>query len=103
MVKHLASGKIYAMKVQDKAYIAEKNLFKYAKQEQRILALSIGYPFIVQMKESFQTAAKLFLVLEYCPCGNLRRILRKQRGDRLTEHQARVYVSEIAMAIEYLH
>jgi len=55
------------------------------------------------MKESFQTAAKLFLVLEYCPCGNLRRILRKQRGDRLTELQARIYVSEIAMAIEYLH
>jgi len=26
MVKHLKSGKIYAMKVQDKAYIAEKNL-----------------------------------------------------------------------------
>lgn len=55
------------------------------------------------MKESFQSSKKLYLVLEYCPCGNLRRILRKQAENKLTEDQARVYICEIVLAIKHMH
>lgn len=54
------------------------------------------------MKESFQNEKKLFIILEYCSCGNLTRILRK-KGGKLTETQARNYICEIILAIGYLH
>ena len=43
------------------------------------------------------------MVLEYCPCGNLGRVLKKQKGGRLSEDQARIYICEIILAIEFLH
>ena len=43
------------------------------------------------------------MVLEYCPCGDLRRIKNKKQNSRFTEQAARKYVSEIASAINYLH
>ena len=55
------------------------------------------------MKESFQTPSKLFLVLEYCPCGNIRKYLRKQPNHKFTEDQARIYICEIILAIKHLH
>ena len=64
--------------------IDEQNFLKFAKSEQRILKKVSGHPFIVNMKESFQNHKKLFIILEYCACGNLTRILSK-RGGRLSE------------------
>ena len=64
------------------------------------------HPFIVQMYESFQNDAKLFIVLEYCPGGNLSRILRKNKTNgkaMLSESEARHYICEVILAIEHLH
>ena len=76
---------------------------KFAKAEQKILARVSKHPFIVQMKQSFQNARKLFLILEYCPCGDLARVLKRQSADRLSEDQARTYACEIILAVEHLH
>ena len=79
---------------------------KFVKSEQRILALMPPHPFIVQMYESFQNDAKLFIVLEYCPGGNLSRILRKNKTNgkaMLSESEARHYICEVILAIEHLH
>lgn len=54
------------------------------------------------MKESFQNEKKLFIILEYCSCGNLTRILSK-KGGRLSETQAKIYICEIILAIKHLH
>ena len=43
----------------------------------------------------------MFLLLEYCPCGDLGKVLEKQR--RLTEDVARIYACEIILGLEYLH
>ena len=103
LCRYVHTGQTYAMKVQDKTMIDQMNFLKFARSEQRILAKVSKHPFIVQMRESFQNERKLFLVLEYCPCGNLSRVLRKQRARRLSEDQARIYICEIIQAIEYLH
>jgi len=39
--------------------------------------------------------------LEYCPCGDIGDILKKER--RFGEEVARIYISEIILALEYLH
>lgn len=41
-------------------------------------------------------------MLEYCESGNLRRVA-KEAGGKLSEEQARKYICEIVLAIEYLH
>ena len=41
--------------------------------------------------------------MEYCPCGNLRRILKKSEKNRFSEDKARVYISEIILAIAHMH
>ncbi len=43
----------------------------------------------------------MFLVLEYCPCGDIGDILKKEK--RFSEEVARIYIAEILLAIEYLH
>ena len=38
--------------------------------ERNVLSLT-NHPFIVKMNAAFQTADKLFLILDYCPGGDL--------------------------------
>lgn len=68
--------------------------------ERRILE-QIKHPFIVRMDYAFQTAEKLYFVLEYCPGGELFFYL-SQIG-RFKEDAARFYASNILLAIEHLH
>ena len=107
MCVDINTGVEYALKVQNKKKIDEMQwnekteTLKYARAEQNILERSM-HPFIVRLKESFQNKKNLFLVLEYCGCGNFRRVLNKC-GNRLSEDTARRYICEIILAIEYLH
>ena len=41
------------------------------------------------------------MLLDYCQGGDLAKILRKEK--RFTEHRAKLYLSEIILALEYLH
>lgn len=43
----------------------------------------------------------MFLLLEYCPCGDLGKYLERER--RFSEEVARVYACEIVLGLEYLH
>lgn len=61
----------------------------------------IKHPFLIQMHSAFQNDKKLFLVLEYCPGGELFGLLSKKK--RLSEDQARFYAAQILLALEYLH
>ena len=60
-----------------------------------------SHPFVVNLNYAFQTNEKLFLILDYCPGGDLARVLQKER--RFSEERARIYISGIVLAIQYLH
>ena len=82
LVRKKTNGNLYALKSMKKKYIEKK------KQEARILIekdilVEIRHPFLVTMNSSFQNEKKLFLVLEYCPGGELFGLLSKRK--RLTE------------------
>lgn len=53
------------------------------------------------MNSAFQTKTKLFLILEYCPGGDIGRILQKE--GRFTEDRARKYLCEVLLALDDLH
>jgi serine/threonine protein kinase len=75
-------------------------LVKYAVTERNVLSYT-KHPFIVGLNYAFQTKDKLFLILDFCPGGDLGKVLLKEK--RLSEDRARVYLAEILLALEDLH
>jgi len=59
------------------------------------------HPFIVNLNYAFQTKTKLFLILDFCPGGDLGKIIAHER--RFTEDRARLYIAEILLALQDLH
>jgi len=90
----------YALKVLDKATIKRDQLFKYAVTERNVLC-AVAHPFIVGLNWAFQTPEKLVLVLDYCPGGDLESMIEREK--HLSEDIAKIYLSEIVLAVEELH
>lgn len=61
----------------------------------------IEHPFIVNLNYAFQTRDKLYLILEYCPGGDLSQVLKLE--GKFIEPRAKVYAAEILLAIQSLH
>jgi serine/threonine protein kinase len=88
------------MKVLSKSKIMGHNLTRYAMTERNVLSIA-NHPFIVKLNYAFQTQEKLFLILDYCPGGDLAEYLQLEK--RFNEDKTRLYASEILLAIEELH
>ena len=99
-VKKRDSGNIYAMKVMKKDRILEKDQVEYTRAERDILT-AVTHPFIVNLRYSFQTTSKLYLIMEFINGGHLFFQLYQQGtfGDALT----RFYAAEICLAVGHLH
>ena len=100
LVQKIDSSEQYAMKVLRKERIMGQNLLKYAIAERNVLSGS-NHPFIVKLSYAFQTSTKLFLVLEYCPNGDLAKHLVFEK--RFKEPRAKFYICEVLLALENLH
>ena len=100
LVSKQETGALYAMKVLRKDKILSHNLIRYALTERNVLSY-IRHPFIVSLNFAFQTSDKLFLILDYCPGGDLSSHLQKEK--RFSEQRARIYICEILLALEELH
>jgi serine/threonine protein kinase len=94
------TGDLYAIKVFQKSEIVRKNLVRRVRAERDILA-TIQNPFVVRFIWSFESARKLFLVMEFLPGGDLYSLLSNL--GYLDEDVARQYAAEIVLALEYLH
>eukprot|EP00386_Alphamonas_edax_P010601 GDKI01034087.1.p1 GENE.GDKI01034087.1~~GDKI01034087.1.p1 ORF type:complete len:404 (+),score=80.12 GDKI01034087.1:130-1212(+) len=100
LVRCKLDGNIYAMKMLRKETIVKRNQVEHTKTERSVLGC-ITHPFIVSLIYAFQTAKKLYFVLEYCPGGEL--FFHLSRAGRFTEQRALFYSAEIILAIEHLH
>lgn len=100
LVRHKSTGVLYAMKVLKKEEIFRRNQIDHTKTERLILA-TLRHPFMVRLRYSFQTEHKLYMVLDFVRGGELFYHLR--RAGRFTEEQARFYVAEVILALDYLH
>ncbi|XP_010543158.1 PREDICTED: serine/threonine-protein kinase AtPK2/AtPK19-like [Tarenaya hassleriana] len=99
-VRKKGTTEIYAMKVMRKDKIMEKNHAEYMKGERDILT-KIDHPFIVQLKYSFQTKYRLYLVLDFINGGHL--FFQLYHQGLFREDLARVYTAEIVSAVSHLH
>ncbi|KAL3834733.1 hypothetical protein ACJIZ3_009469 [Penstemon smallii] len=99
-VRKIGSSEIFAMKVMRKDKIMEKNHAEYMKAERDILT-KIDHPFIVQLRYSFQTKYRLYLVLDFVNGGHL--FFQLYHQGLFREDLARIYAAEIISAVCHLH
>lgn len=100
LVREQRSGQKYALKGMKKGRILAQKMTKYAVTERNVLC-RVQSPFIVGLHSAFQNSESLFLLLDYCPGGDLSYYLAREK--RFTEHKARLYVCELVLAFEELH
>ncbi|KAK3017771.1 hypothetical protein RJ639_005087 [Escallonia herrerae] len=99
-VRKRGTSEVYAMKVMRKDKIMEKNHADYMKAERDILT-KIDHPFIVQLRYSFQTKYRLYLVLDFVNGGHL--FFQLYHHGLFREDLARIYTAEIISAVSHLH
>lgn len=102
LVRHKDTGgdKLYAMKMLRKEHVLNRNQVEHTKTERNVLE-HVSHPFIVSLHYAFQTPKKLYLVLDYCPGGEL--FFHLSRAGRFSEGRTRFYTCELLLALEYLH
>ena len=87
------------MKVLNKSYLLKKKLLRYAITECNVLKQSDCH-FIIKLHYSFQTPENLYMILDYCPIGDLSYQIQLNLFE---EDEAKFYIAELILAIEYLH
>merc|ERR1719216_207095 len=100
VVRNKNDKKVYAMKTLLKKKMIEKKQQKHVRTE-RDLMVNVDHWLLVRLYWSFQDDTYLYLVMEYCPGGDLMKILIKE--DILSEPVTRFYMAECAAAIFHLH
>lgn len=70
------------------------------KSERDILT-KVDHPFVVSLWFAFQTEKKLFLVMDFLAGGEL--FFHLKRRGLILEKEARFYLAEMILAIDFLH
>lgn len=99
-VRHRKRGGVYAMKVLRKSELVKRKQVRRTLTERDILS-KVRHPFIVKLEFAFQTDKKLYMGLEFVSGGDLFTVL--SRDGLVDETRARLYIAEIALALQYLH
>ncbi|XP_073139800.1 serine/threonine-protein kinase D6PK-like [Henckelia pumila] len=93
---------LFAVKVMDYDFLASGKKIMRAQTEKEILEM-LDHPFLPTLYAHFTTKKFLLLVMEHCPGGDLHVHRQKQSTKSFPEQAVRFYVSEVLLALEYLH
>ncbi|KAG2313632.1 hypothetical protein Bca52824_025189 [Brassica carinata] len=102
LVELRGTNTFFAMKVMDKASLVSRNKLLRAQTEREILS-QLDHPFLPTLYSHFETDKVYCLVMEFCGGGNLYSLRQKQPNKWFTEDAARLFASEVLLALEYLH
>jgi serine/threonine kinase 38 len=99
--RYKENGKIYAMKKITFERLKYKNGLLHIQTEKDILSLNNDNIWITQLRYSFIDNNHLYLIMDYCPGGDLMNYLIQK--DFLSEEEARFYIAEIILCVYSLH
>ncbi|XP_054440950.1 maternal embryonic leucine zipper kinase isoform X1 [Pteronotus mesoamericanus] len=98
LARHILTGEMVAIKIMDKNALGSD----LPRIKTEIDALkNLRHQHICQLYHVLETANKIFIVLEYCPGGELFDYIISQ--DRLSEEETRVVFRQIVSAVAYVH
>ena len=100
LVEKKDDKKIYAMKILKKKAMIKRNQVAHIKTERKIMEL-VDHPFIVKLRYAFQNPQKLYMVMDYCPGGEL--FFHIQRVERFNEEAVKFYGAQLVLALDHLH
>ncbi|XP_068523951.1 maternal embryonic leucine zipper kinase isoform X5 [Anas acuta] len=96
--RHLLTGEKVAIKIMDKLALGDD----LPRVKTEIDAMkNLSHQHICRLYHVIETSKKIFMVLEYCPGGELFDYIISK--DRLSEEEARVFFRQIVSAIAYVH
>ena len=98
--EHIMTKEVVAIKKLRKEEMHRKNQIIHVRNEKEILTKA-NEDWIVGLKSSFQDEKFLYIVMEYCPGGDLMSQLMKK--DVFTEDEGRFYMAELVLAVEAVH
>jgi len=99
-VRYKKTGEIFAMNVLSKKTIIDRRELEHTKAEKSIL-MKLQSPFLVRLHYSFQTADKLYFVMDFVNGGELFYHLQKEKT--FSPRRVQFYGAEIVLGLEYLH
>jgi serine/threonine protein kinase len=106
MAKDLWSNQTVAIKCLTKKTAANDAGIDFAiddKSEELVLHSHLGsHANIVNLVRSFETDSHIYLILEFCPRGDLYEAIRNGQGPLETEH-VRQFMLELVDAVAYIH
>jgi serine/threonine-protein kinase greatwall len=91
---------IFAIKVMNKNLMIRKNMAQQVRAERDALAVSKS-PFVVKLFYSLQSKEQIYLIMEYMIGGDLKSLLHNMCF--FDQKMTIFYLSEIALALDYLH
>ena len=92
--------KEYAMKSILKKEVQRKNQVVFVEREKKLLE-AFRFPFVVELKCTFQNEDTFFMVFEFMAGGDL--FYHLKQAKRFGEPRARFYAAQVVLALEYLH
>ncbi|KAK1133691.1 hypothetical protein K0M31_011483 [Melipona bicolor] len=95
------TGQLFALKVISKAKVVAENGIMQAKQEVSIQKLVGHHPFILDCSHRWQGRKTLYILTDYIGGGELFSLI--EQCGFLPENIVRIYVAEVALAIDFLH
>ena len=106
MAKDTRTNETVAIKCLTKKSAAPESFLDFAiddKSEELVLHSQLGsHPNIVNLVDSFETDAHVYLVIEFCPRGDLYEAIRIGHGPLETEHVRR-FMLELVDAVAHAH
>ncbi|KAM4809436.1 maternal embryonic leucine zipper kinase [Rhinophrynus dorsalis] len=98
LASHLLTGEKVAIKIMDKESLGDD----LPRVKTEIDAMkNLSHQHVCRLYHVIETPKKIFMVLEYCPGGELFDYIIAK--DRLTEDEARVFFRQIVSAVAYIH
>lgn len=100
LVKSKKDNKEYAMKVLTKNKVIKNNQIQNTNTERDLLE-KVNHPFVIKLIYAFQDFNRLYIVTDFMSGGDLMYNIKKH--NKFSEEKARIYASEILLALNYLH
>ncbi|MCJ1473889.1 serine/threonine protein kinase, AGC [Lambiella insularis] len=93
--------KVFALKILRKTDIIKLKQVEHVRNERNTLGAVAGHPFITTLITTFSDHECLYMLLDYCPGGEVFTYLRRAR--RFNETTSCFYAAEICLILEFLH